>query len=118
VRLRASIHRVQDLQPRSRHNVTTTIWRARAGPTGTREVLARVTDAREKEVPIVVDVDEIHTPEYEANPVTIEEEQNPVQEVGQLEEDTERTNPTHRGDQGHDRPSRSWVQCHRAMNQK
>jgi hypothetical protein len=39
----------------------------------------------------VVDVDELHTPEYETNPVTVEEEQNPVQEVGQMEEDPERT---------------------------
>jgi hypothetical protein len=52
---------------------------------------ARMTDTREKEVPIVVDVDEIHTPEYKTNPVTVEEEQNPAQEVGQMEEDTERT---------------------------
>jgi hypothetical protein len=45
-------------------------------------------DVREKEIPIVVDVDEIHTPEYEEHLVEIEEEQNQVQEVGQLEEDT------------------------------
>jgi hypothetical protein len=52
-------------------------------------------DAREKEIPIVVDVDEIHTLEYEANPVTIEEEHNPVQEAEQLEEDTERNQIQH-----------------------
>jgi hypothetical protein len=28
---------------------------------------ARVTDAREKVTPVVVDVDELHTPEYETN---------------------------------------------------
>jgi hypothetical protein len=50
-----------------------------------------VTDAREKKIPIVVDVDELHTLEYEENLVTIEEEENPMQEVGKLEEDTERT---------------------------
>jgi hypothetical protein len=33
-----------------------------------------VTDTREKEIPIVADVDEIHTPEYKENPMTIEEE--------------------------------------------
>jgi hypothetical protein len=38
-----------------------------------------------------VDVDEPLKPEYEENPVMIEEEQNLVQEAGQLEEDTKRT---------------------------
>jgi hypothetical protein len=42
-------------------------------------------------VPIVVDVDELHTPEYATNPVTIEEEHNPTQEVRKLEEEMERT---------------------------
>jgi len=51
----------------------------------------QVTYARDQEIPIVVDVDEIHTPKYRENPMTIEEEQNPVQEAKQLEEDTERT---------------------------
>jgi hypothetical protein len=41
----------------------------------------RATDAREKETPIVVDVDELHTAEYEKNPITVEEEKNPAQEV-------------------------------------
>jgi hypothetical protein len=55
------------------------------------------TDTREKEVLVVVDVDELHTPEYEANLVTVDEEAEPgrrgaepSQEVGQIEEDTER----------------------------
>jgi hypothetical protein len=33
----------------------------------------RAIDAREQEVPIVVDVDELHTLEYEAHLVTIKE---------------------------------------------
>jgi hypothetical protein len=50
----------------------------------------RVTDAREKETPVVVDVDELHTPEYETNPVTVEEEKNPSTGGGEMEEDPER----------------------------
>jgi hypothetical protein len=42
-------------------------------------------------VPIVVDVDELHTPEYTKNLVTIEEEHNQVQEARKLEEEMERT---------------------------
>ena len=50
-----------------------------------------MTDAKDQAVPIVVDVDELHTLEYTTNPVTIKEEHNPSQDVGQLEEDTEGT---------------------------
>jgi hypothetical protein len=39
----------------------------------------------------VVDVDELHTLVYETNSVIVEEEQNPVQEVGSMEEDPERS---------------------------
>jgi hypothetical protein len=52
---------------------------------------ACATDAREQATPVVVDVDELHTPEYETNPVIVEEEHNPTQEVGPMEEDPERT---------------------------
>jgi hypothetical protein len=38
-----------------------------------------------------VDVDEFHTPEYETNLVTVEEDKNPTQEVEQMEEDLKRT---------------------------
>jgi hypothetical protein len=42
-------------------------------------------------MPTVMDVDEIHTPEYEPTTTHIEEEQNPTQEAEQPEEDAERT---------------------------
>jgi hypothetical protein len=51
----------------------------------------RMTDAREKETPVVVDVVELHTPEYETNPLTVKEEKNPVQEAAKMEEDPEQT---------------------------
>jgi hypothetical protein len=52
---------------------------------------ARVTQTGTQEMPTVMDVDEIHTPEYEPTTTQVEEEQNPSQEVGQPEEDAERT---------------------------
>jgi hypothetical protein len=52
---------------------------------------ACMTDAREIEVPVVMDVDELHTPEYETNLVMVEEEQNPMQEARQMEEEIKRT---------------------------
>jgi hypothetical protein len=61
---------------------------------------SRTTDAREKETPVVVDVDELHTPEYETNLVTVEEEKNPAQEVGPMEEDPERTESDNSRGQG------------------
>jgi hypothetical protein len=42
-------------------------------------------------MPTVVDVDEIHTPEYEQTTLHVEEEKKPTQEPEQLEEDVERT---------------------------
>jgi hypothetical protein len=42
-------------------------------------------------MPTVVDVDEIHTPKYEPTTMHVEEEQNASQEVGQSEENAERT---------------------------
>jgi hypothetical protein len=50
---------------------------------------ARVT--RTQEMPTVMDVDEIHTPEYDPTTTHIEEEQNTTQAAGQPEEDAERT---------------------------
>jgi hypothetical protein len=50
-----------------------------------------VPQTRTHEMPTVVDVDEIHTPEYEPTMMHVEEEKNPAQEVEQLEEDAERT---------------------------
>jgi hypothetical protein len=44
-----------------------------------------------QEMPTVVDVDEIHTSEYEPTTMHVEEEQNPTQEVRKPEEDAERT---------------------------
>jgi hypothetical protein len=41
-------------------------------------------------MPIVVDVDEIHTPEYMKTTLHVEEEQEPTQEPEQLVEDVER----------------------------
>lgn len=61
---------------------------------------ACVTDAREQATPVVVDVDELHTPEYETNPVIVEEEQNPTQEAGPMEEDLERTESDNSRGQG------------------
>jgi hypothetical protein len=43
---------------------------------------AHTIDTREQEAPIVVYLDEIHTPEYEINPMAVEEEKNPTQETG------------------------------------
>jgi hypothetical protein len=39
----------------------------------------------------IVDVDEIHTPEYEPTTMHVEEERNLTQEVKQPKEDAERT---------------------------
>jgi hypothetical protein len=41
-------------------------------------------------MPTVVDVDEIHTPEYEPHSTQVEGEQNPSQEVRHPKEDLER----------------------------
>jgi hypothetical protein len=49
----------------------------------------RVPQTRTNEMPTVVDVDEIHTPEYEQTTLHVEEEQEPTQEPEQLEEDVE-----------------------------
>jgi hypothetical protein len=46
---------------------------------------------RTHEMPTVVDVYEIHMPEYEPTTTNIEKEQNPAHEVEQLKEDVERT---------------------------
>jgi hypothetical protein len=52
---------------------------------------AQVTKIRTQDMPIVMDVDEIHTPEYEPTTMHIEEEQNLSQKAEHMEEDTERT---------------------------
>jgi hypothetical protein len=51
------------LQYKSRHNVTTTSWSTDRNMRSTTQV----TDTSEKEIPIVVDVNEIHTLEYDSN---------------------------------------------------
>jgi hypothetical protein len=43
-----------------------------------------------QEMPTIMDVENIHTPEYETNTTHIEEDKNPTQEARQLEEDVER----------------------------
>jgi hypothetical protein len=50
----------------------------------------RVTKIGTEDMPKIVDVDEIHTPEYEPHTTQVEEEINPSQETEKLEEDTER----------------------------
>jgi hypothetical protein len=50
----------------------------------------RVIDTGTQEMPTIVDVNVIHTLEYELNTIHIEEEQNPAHEVGQPE-DAQRT---------------------------
>jgi hypothetical protein len=50
-----------------------------------------VPQGRTNEMPTVVDVDEIHTPEYEKTTLHVEEEQEPTQEPEQLVEDVEQT---------------------------
>jgi hypothetical protein len=52
---------------------------------------AQVTQKGTQEMPTIMDVDEIHTPEYEPHNTQVKEEGNPSQEVGKLEEDKERT---------------------------
>jgi hypothetical protein len=68
VRLRASIHRVRiftvQISSQCHHHDLEQSGRADRNTRST----SQATDAREKEIPIVVDVDEIHTPEYEENP--------------------------------------------------
>jgi hypothetical protein len=46
-----------------------------------------VLQTRTNEIPTVVDVDEIHTPDYDQTTLHVEEDQELVQEVEQLEED-------------------------------
>jgi hypothetical protein len=50
-----------------------------------------VPQTRTRGMPTVLDVDEIHTPEYEPTMMHVEEEKNPAQEVEQPKEDVERT---------------------------
>jgi hypothetical protein len=79
---------------------------------------ARVVQEGTEEVPTVVDVDEIHTPEYEPNTMRVEEEHNPEQEVGKPEDDVERTKSDMRREgKGHNRKNMPQVQCHRPENQ-
>jgi hypothetical protein len=42
-------------------------------------------------MPTILDVDDIHTLEYQTYTMQVEEERNPSQEAGQPEDDTERT---------------------------
>jgi hypothetical protein len=53
----------------------------------------RGPQGRTSEMPTVVDVDEIHTPEYEQTTLHVEEEQESTQEPEQLGEDVVRTEP-------------------------
>jgi hypothetical protein len=44
-----------------------------------------------EDMPTIVDVNEIHTSDYEPITTWVDEEQNPAQEVGQPKEDVKRT---------------------------
>jgi hypothetical protein len=74
----------------------------------------RVPQTRTNEMPTVVDVDEIHTPEYEQTTLHVEEEKEPAQEPEQPEEDVEQMNPTRPGEKGRNKKNQPWVPRSRA----
>jgi hypothetical protein len=63
------------------------------------EVVFTSKDCRIKSMNSVY-VDELYTPEYETNPVIVEEEKKPTQEAGLMEEDPKRTESDNSRGQG------------------
>jgi hypothetical protein len=86
----------------------------RVGSVETKKNKAREEKTWMKDMPKIVDVDEIHMPDYDPTNMWVEEEQNPTHEVGQPEEDTKEQNLMHPREKGHNRMHRPWVQCNRA----
>jgi hypothetical protein len=61
-------------------------------------------------MPTVVDVDEIHTPEYEKTTLHVEEEKEPAQEdPSSHKRMLNGRNLTRPGEKGHNKQNRPWV---------
>jgi hypothetical protein len=63
--------------------------RAPSGARRNTRSSARVTQTRTQHIPIVIDVDEINTPEYDPHTTQVVEERNPSQEARHSEEEVE-----------------------------